>query len=73
LARKAEALGYATFIMADHYLNPFAPVPGLLAAARPQLSKWNPEVYYALAGSPSDASRLRGLPAVRRGHGRRTV
>jgi probable F420-dependent oxidoreductase len=33
LARKAEALGYATFIMADHYLNPFAPVPGLLAAA----------------------------------------
>jgi probable F420-dependent oxidoreductase len=33
LARKAEALGYASFIMADHYLNPFAPVPGLLAAA----------------------------------------
>ena len=33
LARQAESLGYATFIMADHYLNPFAPVPGLLAAA----------------------------------------
>jgi probable F420-dependent oxidoreductase len=33
LAQQAEALGYATFIMADHYLNPFAPVPGLLAAA----------------------------------------
>src|SRR5215213_1658239 len=33
LARQAEALGYATFIMADHYINPFAPVPGLVAAA----------------------------------------
>ena len=33
LARKAEALGYGCFIMADHYINPFAPVPGLMAAA----------------------------------------
>jgi probable F420-dependent oxidoreductase len=33
LARRAEALGYGCFIMADHYLNPFAPVPGLMAAA----------------------------------------
>ncbi|MEA2530167.1 MAG: hypothetical protein QOF33_2216 [Thermomicrobiales bacterium] len=33
LARKAEALGYATFVMADHYLNPFTPVAGLVAAA----------------------------------------
>lgn len=33
LARLAEGLGYGTFIMADHYTNPFAPIPGLLAAA----------------------------------------
>src|SRR3954454_1710909 len=33
LARRAESLGYGCFIMADHYLNPFAPVPGLMAAA----------------------------------------
>ena len=33
LARKAEALGYATFVMADHYLNPLTPIAGLVAAA----------------------------------------
>jgi probable F420-dependent oxidoreductase len=33
LARKVEALGYATFTMADHYLNPLTPVAGLVAAA----------------------------------------
>jgi probable F420-dependent oxidoreductase len=33
LARKVEALGYATFVVADHYLNPLTPVAGLLAAA----------------------------------------
>lgn len=33
LARKVEALGYGTLIMADHYLNPLTPVAGLMAAA----------------------------------------
>lgn len=33
LARKAEGLGYATFVMADHFLNPFTPVPAMVAAA----------------------------------------
>jgi probable F420-dependent oxidoreductase len=33
LARRAEALGYATFVMADHFLNPFTPVPAMVAAA----------------------------------------
>lgn len=33
LARKVEDLGYATFVMADHYLNPLTPVAGLMAAA----------------------------------------
>jgi probable F420-dependent oxidoreductase len=33
LARRAEALGYSTFVMADHYLNPLTPVAGLVAAA----------------------------------------
>jgi probable F420-dependent oxidoreductase len=33
LARKVEDLGYATFIMADHYINPLTPVAGLMAAA----------------------------------------
>ncbi len=33
LARKVENLGFATFIMADHYLNPLTPVAGLVAAA----------------------------------------
>src|SRR4051794_29646606 len=33
LARQVEALGYATFVMADHFHNPFAPVPAMVAAA----------------------------------------
>jgi probable F420-dependent oxidoreductase len=32
-ARRAEALGYATLMVPDHYLNPIAPVPALMAAA----------------------------------------
>src|SRR5215212_9142174 len=33
LARRAEFLGYATFIMADHFSNPFTPIPAMVAAA----------------------------------------
>ena len=32
-ARRAEALGYATLLVPDHYLNPLTPVPALMAAA----------------------------------------
>ncbi len=32
-ARRAEALGYATLLVPDHYLNPLPPVPALMAAA----------------------------------------
>jgi probable F420-dependent oxidoreductase len=32
-ARRAEALGYATLTVPDHYLNPLTPVPALMAAA----------------------------------------
>ena len=32
-ARRAEALGYDTLLVADHYLNPLPPVPALMAAA----------------------------------------
>ena len=32
-ARRAEALGYATLVVPDHYLNPLPPVPSLMAAA----------------------------------------
>jgi alkanesulfonate monooxygenase SsuD/methylene tetrahydromethanopterin reductase-like flavin-dependent oxidoreductase (luciferase family) len=32
-ARRVEALGYDTLLMADHFLSPFAPVPALVAAA----------------------------------------
>ena len=32
-ARRAEALGFATLVMPDHFLNPLAPVPALAAAA----------------------------------------
>lgn len=33
LARKAEELGYATFLLADHYVNEFPPIAALMAAA----------------------------------------
>lgn len=33
LVRKAEDLGYATFLLADHYVNEFAPIAALMAAA----------------------------------------
>ena len=33
LARRAEALGYATLLVPDHYLNQLTPVPALTAAA----------------------------------------
>jgi probable F420-dependent oxidoreductase len=33
LVRKAEDLGYATFLLADHYVNEFMPVAALMAAA----------------------------------------
>jgi len=32
-ARRAEALGYATLLVPDHYLNPLTPVPALMATA----------------------------------------
>lgn len=32
-ARRAEALGYATLLVPDHYLNPLTPGPALMAAA----------------------------------------
>jgi len=32
-ARRAEALGYATLLLPDHYLNPLTPTPALMAAA----------------------------------------
>ncbi len=33
LARKAEDLGYATFLLADHYVNEFMPIAALMSAA----------------------------------------
>jgi alkanesulfonate monooxygenase SsuD/methylene tetrahydromethanopterin reductase-like flavin-dependent oxidoreductase (luciferase family) len=33
LARRAEALGYATLLVPDHYLTPLTPTPALMAAA----------------------------------------
>src|SRR5215472_352902 len=33
LVRKAEDLGYATFLLADHYVNEFPPIAALMAAA----------------------------------------
>lgn len=33
LAQKAENLGYATFLLADHYVNEFPPIAALMAAA----------------------------------------
>jgi probable F420-dependent oxidoreductase len=33
LARKAEDLGYATFLMADHYVNEFLPIAALMFVA----------------------------------------
>src|SRR5215472_16218532 len=33
LVRRAEALGYATFLIADHYVNAFPPISSLMAAA----------------------------------------
>lgn len=33
LARQAEDQGYATFLMADHYVNEFPPIAALMAAA----------------------------------------
>src|SRR5216684_1524084 len=33
LARQAEGLGYATFLLADHYVNEFPPIAALMAAA----------------------------------------
>lgn len=32
-ARKAEQLGYATFLINDHLASTFAPVPAIIAAA----------------------------------------
>ncbi len=32
-ARRAEALGYATLVMPDHFMNPLTPVPALAAVA----------------------------------------
>src|SRR5438067_8877053 len=33
LVRKVEDLGYATFLLADHYVNEFPPIAALMAAA----------------------------------------
>jgi probable F420-dependent oxidoreductase len=33
-ARKAEALGYATLVLPDHFARQLAPIPGLIAAAQ---------------------------------------
>src|SRR5438270_11528397 len=33
LVRRAEDLGYATFLLADHYVNEFPPIAALMAAA----------------------------------------
>ncbi len=33
LVRKAEELGYATFLLADHFVNEFPPIAALMAAA----------------------------------------
>jgi len=33
LVRRAEELGYATFLLADHYVNEFPPIAALMAAA----------------------------------------
>jgi probable F420-dependent oxidoreductase len=33
LVRKAEGLGYATFLLADHFVNEFPPIAALMAAA----------------------------------------
>jgi len=33
LARRAEELGYATFLLADHFVNEFPPIAALMAAA----------------------------------------
>jgi probable F420-dependent oxidoreductase len=33
LVRRAEDLGYATFLVADHYVNEFPPISSLMAAA----------------------------------------
>lgn len=33
LVRKAENMGYATFLLADHYVNEFPPIAALMAAA----------------------------------------
>jgi probable F420-dependent oxidoreductase len=33
LVRKAEDLGYATFLLADHYVNEFLPIAALMSAA----------------------------------------
>jgi alkanesulfonate monooxygenase SsuD/methylene tetrahydromethanopterin reductase-like flavin-dependent oxidoreductase (luciferase family) len=33
LVRRAEDLGYATFLLADHYVNEFPPIAALMAAS----------------------------------------
>src|SRR4051794_8470727 len=33
LVRRVEDLGYATFLLADHYVNEFPPIAALMAAA----------------------------------------
>src|SRR5260370_455525 len=33
LVRKVEDLGYATFVLADHFVNEFLPIAALMAAA----------------------------------------
>src|SRR3981081_4129877 len=33
LVRKSEDLGYATFLLADHFVNEFPPIAALMAAA----------------------------------------
>ena len=33
LVRRVEELGYATFLLADHFVNEFPPIAALMAAA----------------------------------------
>src|SRR2546423_10048061 len=33
LVRKVEGMGYATFVLADHFVNEFLPIAALMAAA----------------------------------------
>ena len=38
-ARRAEALGYATLVVPDHYLNPLPPAPATAASAEGKLGR----------------------------------